>query len=225
MRQALSLLLLFFCTQLYSQETESQESLAERIKWWKVVPGTIIEEDGNKITGYIRLTSAVSFNVTGALSPEQFQGTIRFMEKSIFENAPKIKLKNFIKIEPGDIQGYTVNNDSLIFESVTYADNSAVGLGMIPKKMFLRVVQKGKIDLFQHFDAFDPEANASIPGLLYVYRKGRDAKLRLVERLNIKNELSDCSYVVQKHQNKEYERGTLEQIRLRAIADYNRMCP
>jgi hypothetical protein len=212
-----------------------------------VIAGTITK-DGKQIAGYLKLMGTESLMDENFSAPWDFQRDIRFMEKSAFDNAEKVRVKDFEKLGADEIEGYTYNNDSLVYESAKYADMSAVGAGMIAKKMFLRKVSTGKISLYHHF-ALPPAAgevtnlkeiyleNAN-PNL--VYRIGADGKLKLVNSLNVKKELTDCPAVVEKFEKGEYGmEGSAEKkglakladktvnrdaIRLAVIDDYNATC-
>ena len=178
-----------------------------------------------------------------------FQQSIRFIEKNAFETAEKIKNKDYTKYDAKDVQGYKYNNDSLIFESVKYADMSAVGTGMLPKMKFMRKVSEDKISIFHNYQVPPPVGEVSNLREIYienqtpdlVYRIGSDGKLKLVNSLNVEKELSSCPVVVTKYKNNEYKAvGTEESqsnankflnkaifrdaVRLMVIADYNQQC-
>ncbi|MBY0245088.1 MAG: hypothetical protein K2Q03_06525 [Sphingobacteriaceae bacterium] len=221
--------------------------LEEKIKNENVVAGTITKE-GKEIQGYFKKTGIVYLNDKIFLAPWKFQSTVEFIEKDVFENTEKIKNKLFKEYSAKELESYKY--ETLYYESVKYADMSAVGLGMIPKKMFMRKIKDGKITLF-HFFSSPPEVliNESIepyyiesgtPQL--VYRKDLNGKLKLVNNLDIEKELADCPYVTEKQKNGEYKtigkdgesksdfqkivNNTLfkEQVRSMAIEDYNSKC-
>jgi hypothetical protein len=225
----------------------AQGQRTDKMKEEDVVVGSIIR-DGKEIQGYIKAMgwSAVGDKVFSA--PWEFQKDIRFMEKETFEKAEKIRNKDYEKLEAGDIDGYKYR-DSLVYESVKYADMSAVGAGMIPKKMFMRKVSDGKISLYVHFGSpmvvgesheFEQSyIDSAVPN--YVYRIGKDGKLKLVNSLNVKKELADCPAVVEKYEKGDYGVQAGEEkksglakladktiardgVRFGAIDDYNNVC-
>lgn len=192
--------------------------LEEKIKNQRVVPGSITR-DGNKIEGYIlRMgTEEIPFTMTGTKysAPWTFQKEVVFMEKSKFESLPKIKYKDYEKLGPGDIQGYSYSNDSLEFESRKYANLNNPGLGMVPKMVFLRRVMKGsKVSVYLHYTAPSgngPEAsqieefnNAAKPYL--VYFKTGDDNAKGLGVMNIEKQLGDCPKVVDRYKTGIYKK-------------------
>ena len=234
------------CMMLLSFSAYSQ--LDRKIADENVIPGAVIK-DGKEIHGYIRRIGTTYLDESLYSTPWEFQKDIRFMEKEAFAKAEKIKNKDYTKYEAGDIEGYKYNGDSLTFESVKYADMSAVGTGMITKKMFMRKVGDGKITMFFHYgqplvvgelSAIEASYEESaVPN--YVYRIGKEGKLKLVNSLNVEKELADCPAVVEKYQKGDYgvaageeKRSSLAKladktiardgIRISVIADYNEVC-
>jgi hypothetical protein len=226
----------------------SYAQLEEKIKRENVTPGTIIK-DGKEIEGFFRSIHQVHSTSKAFPSPWRFQEEVSFITKEDFTNIPKLKGKNYKKYTAKELEGYRY--DTLTFESVKYADMSAVGMGMVAKKMFLRKVHSGKISMYHHhatppnvttgpggFDSHYIECGK--PNL--VYRIGENGKLSLVNSLNIKKELADCPTVVEKHEkglykvtsDQEKETGKAEkflnsiafrdEVRLLAIEDYNTNC-
>jgi hypothetical protein len=238
-----SLCLMLLSTQAFSQVTEKMKSE-------NVVAGSIIK-NGKEIPGYIRAMGTASVDGTQFTAPWEFQLSLRFIEKNDFEKAEKIKNKDYVKYEAKDIEGYKYDNDSLIYESVKYSDMSAVGTGMLSQKIFMRKISEGKISLYHHFQSPPPvmvgdavsfkatyieNANPN-----YVYKTANDDKLKLVNSLNIKKELSDCPVVVEKFEKGEYgikngegkstgltklmnKTVLKDDIKLAAIGDYNNTC-
>jgi hypothetical protein len=238
-------ILLSCCLMLLFAQAFSQGDLNEKISSENVVAATIIKE-GKEIAGYIKQMGTTSLNGNNYAAPWEFQGDIRFMEKDAFEKAEKIKNKDYMKYEAGDIDGYKYNGE--IYEAVKYADMSAVGAGMVAKKMFLKKVTEGKITLYHHFsspismgemsemeESYRESANPNV-----VYRIGQDGKLKLVNSLNVKKEITDCPTVVEKYEKGEYgtdggeEKSGLAKladktilrdgIRMAVIEDYNATC-
>ncbi|MEN7546987.1 hypothetical protein AAG747_03660 [Rapidithrix thailandica] len=225
---------------------------SEKMAQEYVVRGTIILK-GKEIDGYIKKMGHSLLDDKRFSSPWEFQKTIRFISKDIFENKQKIKNKDYVKYSPKDIDGYHYNDDSLIYISAKYSDMSAVGTGMIAKRKFMRKISDGKISLFLHYQS-PPSVSFEKPSELQkiytecaenpdlVFRKGADGKLKLVNSLNVEKEFEDCQKVVLKFKNEEY--GTLEnnkekkskltslvnkvvfrdEARLKAIKDYNETC-
>jgi hypothetical protein len=213
----------------------------------KVVVG-VIYQDGAELHGYIKQTGFPSdFDpATPFLMPSAFQVSIDFIPKETFEKSSKIKKKLFKTYKPKDCDGYKY--EDMVYETVKYADMSAVGMAMIPKTMFMRKISDGPITLFHHF-AHPPKVGINetqediiryrTPNL--VYRKGQDGKLKKVNDLNIEKELEDCPIVVERHAAGEYrvvgneeKQSALnklanegiyrEQVRVKAIQDYNENC-
>jgi hypothetical protein len=137
------------------------------------------------------------------------------------------------KYGPKDISGYRYEN--MIFESVKYADMSAVGFGMLGKKMFMRKIIDGKISLFYHYDNPPTVLVGETFESYYkecaqehvVYRKGKDGKLKLAGSIvsrKIDQELfEDCPYVKEKLDTDVYS-GSSNEKRWLAIEDYNEHC-
>lgn len=172
------------------------------------------------------------------------------MDASTFENTAKLKLKHYEKLDAKDIEGYRYA-DTLVYESVRYADMSAVGTGMIAKRKFMRKIHDNKISLFLHFQSPPPVGEVSEleriaaecranPEL--VFRLGKDGKLKLLTSLNVSKDLADCPTVVRKFENNEYKAVGdetsaskankllnkvvfREEVRLLVVEDYNNTCP
>ena len=238
-------LILFLAITLVSTSAHSQ--LSEKIKTEKVVDGSIIKE-GKEIQGYIKITGTAYTRGKFFPAPWQFQSDIKFIPKDIFEQTEKIKNKLFVSYGPKEIDGYRY--DTLIYESVKYADLSEISLSIIPQMIFIRKIKDGKIALYHHFssppnvvtgpEGFEPAyIECSRPNL--VYQKENNGTLKLVKFLNIEKELSDCPYVTEKQSRGEYgvvgkdgEASDLnklysnlayrEEVRLKAIEDYNNNC-
>lgn len=225
----------FFC----SGQTE------DKMEKEGVVAG-VIYKNGGEIQGYIRKTGMAHVIDKVYPAPWLFQSEIRFIPKDVFDNNEKIKNKFFETYEAKDCDGYKY--DTLVFESVKYADMSAVGMNMLPKKMFMRKVLDDKISLFHYFKSPPAVISGSFESIYIdcakpnlVYRVGKDGKLKQVNDLNINKELSDCPLVIEKQSKGEYEvvgsKGESsrlkklvdnmvfrEQVRLMAIEDYNNNC-
>jgi len=226
--------------------------LDEKIRYEGVIVGSVIIK-GKEIEGYIkRKGTTYSFVDEKRIpAPWEFQGDIKFIHKDVFENKDKIKNKDYNKYGAKDIDGYKYNGDSLVFESLKYADMSAVGAAMLPKFKFMRVISKDKISLYHHHQTPPSIGESSemdrlakeyaIPEL--VYKVGDSGKPRLVNNLNVEKELSDCPEVVQKHKDNKYGIGNedengeksgisnfankvllRESVRLEVIQDYNATC-
>lgn len=241
------LLVLFcICDQLRAQQSANVEKKPEN-----AVRGTIIK-DGKEIEGYIFKTGTTTLisSTDVVPAPWEFQKDIRFLEKSAFEALEKVKFKNFEKYGADEIDGYTYEGDSIMtFESVKYADMSAVGTGMIAKKMFMQKVSEGKISLFYHYSP--PMSMGEVSAMEQsmrdgaianvVYRVGKEGKLKLINNLNVKKELIDCPAVIEKFEKGDYgmqsdkdqasglakvadQTLNRDGIRLAAIKDYNLIC-
>ncbi len=223
--------------------------IEEKMQKEGVVTGVIIKK-GVEIPGYIRKEAKISQNGRIYGTPWSYQGGIKFIPKEVFETTEKIKNKNYESYSPKDLEGFRYDNDSLVYETVKYSDASSLGVGTIPKLIFMRKLADGKISLYAHFseppkvmvgtpEDFEQEyINCNTPH--FVYRKGADGKLKLVSLMNIEKELADCPYVVEKHANGEYnivgKKNTKfnrflnssddlrEDIRLTVIEDYNNNC-
>ncbi len=222
----------------------------EKMKNEGVVKGTIYK-NGGEIEGYIKIMGSTYWKEKWYDAPWQFQDVIKFIPKDVFEKNEKIKGKFYEKYEAKDCDGYKY--DTLIYESVKYADMSAVGMNMLAKKMFLKKVCDNKISIFEHYSKI-PEVGVYQEGeyekliadcqqVNMVYRIGKNGKLKLVNSLNIAKELSDCPRVVEKNENGEYKaieakdggkgsgfnrlmNNTIfrDQVKLLAIEDYNNNC-
>ena len=227
---------------LFILSMQASAQLEERIAKWDVVSGAIIM-NGEKQEGYIMSLHSIGEDEKVYSRPWVFQDHIRFIDKKVFENAKKVKLKMFTKYKPKDINGY-IYGDLYTYVSVKYADMSAIGTGMIAKRMFMRKVTDGPISIFHHFDE-PPAVNSPNDTNQYgvanlVYQKGEDGKLKLVNDLNVKKELADCPLIVEKHEKgiylstKDDEGSKLSKLavnttlrkeaRLMVIEDYNNNC-
>jgi hypothetical protein len=219
--------------------------IEEKMKKEGVVKGVILK-DGGKIEGFIKKLGSTYWESTYYDAPWEFQATIKFIPKDVFENNEKIKNKYFEKYEAKDCDGYIY--DTLIFESVKYADMSAVGAGMIAKKMFMKRTLDDKISLFEFYQVPPSIVTGDYVNILIenakpslVYRVGEKGKLKLVNDMNVKKELANCSYVIEKYERGEYKivgkegegsggnkllNNTMfrEQVRLMIIEDYNNNC-
>ena len=240
--KSISVLMIFL---VVSARVSAQHDL-EKMEKENVVAGSVTKK-GKTTEGYIKRKYDVSSNGRAFHAGWDYQSNIKFISKEDFDKLEKIKGKHFEKYQPKDIDGYIY--DTLIYETVKYSDMSAVGMGMIPKKMFMRKVDKGSISLFHFFssppaiasgpEGFAPYYEASSTPQI-VYRKGNDGKLKLVNNMNIKNELAECTMVQEKHSSGVYNNdddpeksglaklanNTLlrEQTRLLAIKDFNENC-
>jgi hypothetical protein len=204
-KKLLSLLLVLavFSVSAFSQ-------LEEKIKSENVVAGSIIK-GGEEIPGYFKRTGLAYENGKEFPAPWEFQNEMKFITKDVFENTEKIKNKLFESYSAKDIDGFKY--DTLIYVSLKYADMSAVGMGMIAKKMFLLKVMDGKITIYYHYgtppsivgaEGFEPYyVECGKPNV--VYQIGKEGKLKLVNSLNVEKELADCPYVVEKDKKGEYK--------------------
>ncbi|MTI26186.1 hypothetical protein [Fulvivirga kasyanovii] len=238
----------FFCLMLAIVLAASgayAQSVEEKIENENVVLGEIIK-DGKSTIGYIKMMYAYD---DGSVypAPWQYQSDIRFIPKEDFEKAEKIKNKMYEKYDAKDIDGYKY--DTLVYESVKYADMSAVGTGMIAKKMFMQKILDDKISLYYHYDSPPAVVSGETFASYYiecakphlVYQVGDEGKLKLVNDMNVEKELADCPDVVTKYKNGEYEalksNGEAsgankllnkvlfrEGVRKMVIEDYNKSC-
>lgn len=243
MKKILICLLVFF-----SASTLAYCQIEKKMQDEGVVLG-VLYKNGGEVEGYIKKMGSIHFNGKNYAAPWEFQSKIKFIPKDVFEKNEKIKNKYFEEYEAKDCDGYKY--DTLTFESVKYADMSAVGTNMLPKKMFMRKVSEDKISLYVYFNS--PAAfGAYQPGeyekhleecavINPVYRIGKNGKLKLVSNLNIEKELASCPMVVEKQSKGEYKvLGSEEktsglnklvnntmfraQVRLMAIEDFNKNC-
>jgi hypothetical protein len=225
---------LVFLTVLLSLFITVNAQIEEKMKAERVVKGAIFQ-DGQEIEGYIKSLGQVYSHNTQQYypAPWEFQGNINFIPKDVFENTVKISGKLYKKYGPKDISGYRY--EDLEFESVKYADMSAVGMNMIPKKMFLRRITNDKVSVFYHYDTpssvvvggtFE-EAYAECAQERVVYRKGIDGKVKLITGIKGINtndkDFADCPYVAEKKANGGYSGNHLDII-LAVIEDYNTNC-
>lgn len=243
MKNGLVILILCMC---FGQNASSQ--LEEKIEKEGVVTG-VIYKDGGEIHGYIKKRGYIRHETRILPAPWFIQKEISFIPKDVFENNEKIKNKYYDKYTPKDCDGFDF--DTLTYETVKYADMSAVGFDMIPKKVFMKKVLSDKISLYHYFKSpprvFSgdkeefKEMYKECSKINLVYRVGDDGKLKLVNDMNIEKELSDCPMVTEKQSKGEYKMvGSeeessgfnklvnnsvfREQVRLMAISDYNKHC-
>lgn len=195
----------------------AQINITERIKKENVVRGIIIQ-DGKQKEGYIKKileTRVLEGKTYKAL--DNFQSSIYFIPKNEFETVEKLKNKMYAKYEPKSIDGYLYiyeNGDTLIYESLKYSDKSALGLQMLPKKIFLRLESKGKLSFYSYFNSLPPVMagadfirecyeTAETPEMV-IRRTGDTSSPNKIELINIEKELADCPIVVEKYKNGEY---------------------
>ncbi|UII19800.1 hypothetical protein [Fulvivirga ligni] len=240
-----TILFFIFCCFTFSGYSQSEEKMSEE----NVVRGAIVKNN-EVIQGFIRKKGTTYLDEETFDAPWSYQNTISFIPKDVFNEKEKIKNKDFEKYNAKDIEGYvyyTSPDDSLVFESVKYSDMSAVGTGMIAKKIFMRKISDGKISLFYHYSA--PLSMGEISAMKQSYIECKepnlvyqtDEKIRLVELLNVEKELSGCPQVVERYKNNEYKGDSDQEtdsgfnkflnktayrtdVRLLVIEDYNKVC-
>jgi len=212
-----------------------------------------ISKKGKTVEGYFKPVGTAYTNGKTFDAPWQFQGNMKFISAEDFDKKSaknsKLKNKDFEKLGPKDIEGYTY--DLFTYRSVKYSDASALGTGMLAKKLFMRIIDEDKISTFHFFASPPPVATGEAgfePHFIecakeqVVYRIGDDGKLKLVANMNVKKELADCDLVVQKQKDGQYQavgskndkpsklnqlinkQGFGEETRLMAIHDYNENC-
>jgi hypothetical protein len=82
-------------------------------------------------------------------APWSHQKKVFFITEEGFKKMKKNKRKYFEDYKPKDILGY--GYEGADFVSVKYADLSAVGPDMLPKKYFLRASVQGKISVYRFY--------------------------------------------------------------------------
>lgn len=235
--------LCFFSLSVFSQNEKKMQDEG-------VTVGSIVK-DGKEVQGYIKVMGTTSMVGSGVeyAAPWQFESSISFIPKEVFDNNEKIKNKYYEKYSAKDIDGYFYGTDRKYYESVKFADMSQMGLSMIAKKMFMNKVKEGKITLYAYYENPPLIMDGSVVDQTYkecakpkmVYKKGADGKLKLVADMSVEKELADCPLVTEKQKNGEYKvigkdgkSSTFnkvlnfaigkEEIRLMAIEDYNTKC-
>jgi hypothetical protein len=230
-----------------AQERIAAEVLTARIQDQDVVSGQILKE-GKKIDGYIRRlgTTYDAYLKSQVIAPWEFQNKIEFIEKNRFETLQKVRNKDYETYDAKDIEEYTY--DTLVFKSVKFADATAVGTNMIPRKMFLRQIKQDKISVF-HFHEEPPivgetseMSNAYKQGAFPhpVYQKGPGGKPRMMAAMNIDKEMQDCPVVIERYNSGKYNEVGKEndkndnkflnktlfhaEVVQKAINDYNLNC-
>ncbi|MDR1698837.1 MAG: hypothetical protein LBR75_03320, partial [Prevotellaceae bacterium] len=132
----------------------AQVNIEERMKKENVVRGMIIQ-NGKETEGYIKKVNEkrslddVTYNAF-----DKFQSDISFIPKNDFETAEKLTKKMYVKVEPKTAEGYKYiyeSGDTLVYESVKYADKSEISLRMIAKPVFLRVESKGRLEIYTYY--------------------------------------------------------------------------
>jgi len=215
------------CLMMVLGYVSANAQIEEKMRKENVVQGTVIV-NGQTIEGYIRrMTTELDGETIEA--PWDFQETIKFIEKDVFDNAEKIKRKMYHDYNAKTCEGYTYDNGRYTYVAYKYSDNSAIGFNMIAKRMFLRQLTDGKIKFYLHYETPAPVYvgnNASemrdedLRRILnekhLVYYKEGNEKPRLVEHLNVSKEFSDCPKIIEKADNKEYykDRSAEENLRL-----------
>ena len=223
--------------------------IEEKMEKERVVVGSILI-NGKEMPGYIKKTGRDYPNDKEFTAPWKFQSSIRFIPKAIFDNNDKIKSKYFDKYGPKNCDAYIY--ESTFYESVKYAEGTALGVPILPQRMFLEKVLDDDISLYVHFndpaatasdsesDSYDPEYTPAIEAHL-IYQIGDDGPLKQVHKLNIEKELASCPLVLENYSKGNYKavgskintsrfnkilNNTFfrENVRLNAICDYNENC-
>ena len=230
----LSLILVCLSVSIFAQS----KSLEQKIKD-EDVQECVLYKGGEEIQGYIKKMVVYDYE-TIFPAPWLYQKQIRFIPKDIFEKTEKIKGKMYVSYEPKDCDGYKC--DSKEYVSVKYSDMSAVGMSMIPKKIFMQKVLDGKVSIFYHYQE-PPVVMTGSAAPYYiecgkeeiVYQIGENGKLKLLNNLNIDKEMADCPYVIDKWSKGEYNKVAGKKVlsvilndnlnkKVEAILDYNSNC-
>jgi hypothetical protein len=201
----------------------------EKMQEEGVVHGTVTV-NGETIEGYIK-KDEVTFAEKTHIAYYSLQKSIKFIDKSTFENTEKIKRKMYTTYTPKNCQGFTYESE--VFDVRRYADNSAVGFNMIPRNMFMRQIKvNGPVTFYLHYNtpsivytgegAYEAEMTEIFknPHLAY-FRDGME-KPEMIDHLT-KKDFADCPRIQQKMENKEYEKSRTKEDNeaLYGIAEYH----
>lgn len=171
--------------------------------------GKIILKNGKEKVGVIEIKG------NEEQSPWLKQESVKYISKENF-NKEKLKNKDKEKYSPKDIQGFYAGDR--YFESIKYADMSAVGASMIPKWYFVEKLVDGKLDIYKFYrspgkvgvavgeeeiaemERFEEECRTQ-PNLLIQLE---DGKIKNVLNVDIYEYISGCETVLAKYKNGEY---------------------
>jgi hypothetical protein len=101
--------------------------------------------------------------------PQRFQQGIIYISPETYEKyiqTGKIKGSKKNKINPGDIQGFTLENGK-VFKTVKYADLTGKAIKMIPKRMCLEQVSDGQIHLYKLYSRTTGSINLELADMIF----------------------------------------------------------
>jgi hypothetical protein len=104
--------------------------------------------------------------------PQRFQQNITYISPKDWEKAlksGKIKGKMKNKLNPGDIEGYSLD-DGRVFKTVRYADLTGKAIKMIPKKMCLEEVAQGSIKMYKLYSRTTGKINHELADMIFEHR-------------------------------------------------------
>ncbi|MCQ2974880.1 MAG: hypothetical protein MJ211_08720 [Bacteroidales bacterium] len=190
---------LLICLALFSNYSFGQ--FESRMKEQKVVKGTVTV-NGETKEGYISMPRMISSDGKELPCITDLQESFIFIDKTTFETVEKIKGKDKVKYTAKDCESFTYQD--LVFES----RKISLDLNPIPKTLFLLVQKKrDNATFYSVFSATSNVGNATTPfGLasFVVFINGSD-KAKYVDQINPKKDFSNCSAILSKLDNKEYD--------------------
>lgn len=190
---------------------------AEKMEENGVVKGSVVV-NGQTVDGYIKAVKSFEIDGKDALYIWKLQGKIEFIEKSVFDNTPKIKGKMFTKYEPKKCDGFTYEDaklGTLKFVSTKYVDASVVGF---PGYDFLQVLKEyDGIKFFAWYQsATDVVVNIGGIGNAELtakdaysnptvfFKRDNDERAQFIGKFNVEKEFADQPALVEKYNNKEF---------------------
>ncbi len=165
--------------------------------------GYILTEEG-KQEGIIWLSGG------GVETPWSLQKKVSFITEEDFGKIKKNKVKYFESYKSKQLLGYGF--DDVQYESVKFADLSAVGPDMLSKMYFLKVLVQGNLSLYKYYHtppsavSGDEVNRTNAEWALdndIVIKKG-ESKSKDIDRVDVDELLDDCPTVKDKYLNGEY---------------------
>jgi len=125
--------------------------------------GTLTTKKGKTEEAYIQ----IDFEY-----PQRFQQNITYITPKDYEKyqkSGKIKGSMKNKLNPGDLQGYTLENGQ-VFKTIRYADLTGKAIKMIPKKMCLEQISDGKILMYKLYSRTTGSINHELADMIFENR-------------------------------------------------------
>lgn len=170
-------------------------------------PAQLITRDSFLKKGYIRVIADDRY-------PWGFQSRILFMDEEQWNNLVEEPTESeFTEYRPADLQEYRITDVNITFLGRTFSDKSSIGMNMIPKRYFMRLIEDGKVKLFYYYDvpaAYYVSLTEELAELdiaevnLYVLIQIGNEKLKKISEIDIQQMISDCPKVLEDYKAGKY---------------------